>query len=146
LSDKHIAEKIELLKESNYTSYAIKLYIDNTNVGVIEDPDVALAYTGPCGDTIKIYLKINSQKMIEDAKFQYIGCPASAVCGSVVTQLIKGKSLRQTKQITEEDILEKLGGLPDDECHCAMLVLTTLRKAIKKYEKEVDQKKGRIKF
>jgi nitrogen fixation NifU-like protein len=84
--------------------------------------------------------------MIEDAKFQYIGCPASAACGSVVTQIIKRKSLQQIKKINKEVILEKLGGLPDNEFHCANLVLTTLRRAIKKYENIAKQKKGSIEF
>ena len=134
LPEKLTEEKIELLKESNYPSYAIELYINKVNVGVIENANVIQTYTGPCGDTIKIYLKINDQNIIEDAKFQYLGCPASAACGSIVTQLVKGKTLEETEEITEKKVLKKLGGLPDDECHCAALVIKTLRKAIKKYE------------
>ena len=129
-------EKIELLKNTGYSRKAIGLYIKEVNVGVIENADVTLAYTGPCGDTCKIFLKTNDQNLIEVPKFQYLGCPASAACGSIVTQLVKGKTLRKAAKVTEREVLEKLGGLPDDECHCATLVLTTLRKAIKKYENE----------
>jgi NifU-like protein involved in Fe-S cluster formation len=80
-------------------------------------------------------LKINEQNKIEDAKFQYIGCPASAVCGSIVTQFVKGKTLHQAEGITEDVVIEELGGLPSEEHHCATLVLTTLSIAIKKYKK-----------
>jgi len=127
-------EKIELLKSAGYSKKAIELYANKVNVGSIEDADVALPYTGPCGDTCKIYLKINDQNVIEEAKFQYLGCPASAACGSIVTQIAKEKTLREAESITEKEVIEKLGGLPGDECHCATLVLTTLCNAIKKYE------------
>lgn len=145
MPEKLTEEKIELLKESNYPSYSIELYTNKMNVGVIENAEVIQTYTGPCGDTIKIYLKINDQRIIDDAKFQYLGCPASAACGSIVTQLVKGKTLRKVEKISEGELLEKLGGLPDDECHCATLVLTTLRLAIKKYENaKNNRKRGRI--
>jgi len=134
LSEKLTKEKIELLKKAGYSRNAIELYGNRVNVGIIENADVALAYTGLCGDTTKLYLKINDQNKIEDAKFQYLGCPASAVCGSIVTQIAKGKTLQAAKEITEEEILKELGGLPGDECHCAELVVTALRKTIKKYE------------
>jgi len=134
LSEKLSKEKIDLLKEAGYSRNAIELYGNRVNVGTIENSDVALAYTGPCGDTTKLYLKINDQNRIKDAKFQYLGCPASAVCGSIVTQIAKGKTLREAEEITEEEVLEELGGLPGDECHCAELVVTALRKTIKKYE------------
>ena len=134
MSEKLSEEKIDLLKETGYSRNAITLYGNRVNVGIIENADVALAYTGPCRDTIKLYLKINDQNKIEDAKFQYLGCPASAACGSILTQIVKGKTLREAEEITEEEVLEELGGVPGDECHCATLVLTTLRKGIKKYE------------
>jgi nitrogen fixation NifU-like protein len=83
--DKLTEEKLELLKNAGYSNNAIELYANNVNVGAIENADVTLPYTGPCGDTCKIFLKINDQNVIEDAKFQYLGCPASAACGSIVT-------------------------------------------------------------
>lgn len=134
MSEKLTKEKIGLLKEAGYSRNAIELYGNRVNVGIIENADVALAYTGPCGDTTKLYLKIDDQNKIEDVKFQYLGCPASAVCGSILTQIAKGKTLQAAKEITEEEILKELGGLPGDECHCAELVVTALRKTIKKYE------------
>ena len=79
-------------------------------------------------------MKIIDENVIENAKVQCLGCPASAACGSIVTKIIKGKTLREAESITEEEVIKKLDGLLDDECHCAKLVLTTLRNAIKKYE------------
>jgi len=134
VSDQLTEEKIEIQKNAGYSKNSIELYANKVNVGAIENADVTLPSTGPCGDTCKIYLKINDQNMIEDAKFQYLGCPASTACGSIVTQIAKGKTLREAERITAEEVIEKLGGLPGDECHCATLVLTTLCNAIKKYE------------
>ncbi len=136
MSRKRTRENLELLKAAGYSGRVIELYGNKVNVGLIENPDVALAYTGPCGDTIKLYLKINKDKVIEDAKFQYLGCPASAACGSILTQIIKRKRLQEAKEITEDDVLKEMGGLPDVECHCAELAVTTLHKAISKYEEK----------
>ena len=134
MSDKLIDEKTELPQNAAYSKKAVELYANNVNVGVIENSDVTLAYSGPCGDTCIIYLKINDQNIIEDAKFQYLGCLESAACGSTVTQIAKGKTLRDAERITEEEVIDELGGLPGEKGHCATLVLTTLCNAIKKYE------------
>jgi NifU-like protein involved in Fe-S cluster formation len=145
VSDKLAEEKIELLINAGYSKKAVELYVKKVNVGAIKNADVAQPYTGPCGDTCKIYLKITDQNIIEDAKFQYLGCPASAACGSIVTQIAKGKTLQEAERITEIEVIEKLGGLPGDECHCATLVLTTLCNAIKKYENnKIIKEKGEI--
>ena len=127
---------MNLLEEAGYSKKAIELYGNRINVGVMVNPDVALVYTGPCGDTIKLYLKIGKDDVIEDAKFQYLGCPASAACGSMLTQIIKGKTLQDAKKITEDDVLRELGGLPGEECHCAELAVTTLHKTVSEYEEK----------
>jgi len=127
-------EEFELLKDAGYSEKVIELYRNKVNVGVIEKPDVNLAYTGPCGDTMKIYLKISDEDVVEDAKFQYLGCPGAASSGSAITRIVKGKTLEEAKRITEQDILKDLGGLPESKLHCPKLAVTTLEKAITMYE------------
>ncbi|RLI45626.1 iron-sulfur cluster assembly scaffold protein, partial [Candidatus Bathyarchaeota archaeon] len=83
-------EDFELLREAGYSDKAIELYENGVNLGFIKNPDVAFTYTGPCGDTIKLYLKMNHNGIIEDAKFQHWGCPGSAASASMITELIKG--------------------------------------------------------
>ena len=73
-------------------------------------------------------------EVIEDAKFQYLGCPGSAASGSMLTLLIKGKTVAKAKKITEKDILAALGELPGDETHCAELAIKTLHRTLNKYE------------
>ncbi|MCK5562954.1 iron-sulfur cluster assembly scaffold protein [Candidatus Bathyarchaeota archaeon] len=127
-------EEFELLRDVDYSVKAIDLYMNKVNVGVIENSDVNLDYTGPCGDTVKLYLKISNNTVIEDAKFQYLGCPAAASSGSALTKIAKGKTLEEAKNITEQDILHELRGLPEAKLHCAKLAVTTLQKTITKYE------------
>ena len=130
-------EELELLEEAGYSKKAIELYANKVNVGVIKRPDVVCAYTGPCGDVIKLYLKMDDKnRVIEDAKFQYLGCPGSASSASAITRIVKGKTIEETKKITEDDVLRELEGLPKLKLDCPKLVVTTLRKAIAEYEKK----------
>jgi NifU-like protein involved in Fe-S cluster formation len=76
---------MKLLINAGYSKKAIEFYTNKINVGTIENADSVLAYKGLCGDICKIYLKIIDKNVIETAKFQYLGCPASAACGSIVT-------------------------------------------------------------
>ena len=127
--------KVEkLLKKSGYSDTAIDYYTKKLNVGEIENPSVFLGYTGPCGDTMEFYLKIESG-VIKEAKFQAIGCAASYASGSAVAEMIKGKTLEHALAINVEDIMNHLGGLPDQKVHCALLAKRTLERTIGKYQK-----------
>jgi nitrogen fixation NifU-like protein len=121
--------------ESGYSNKAIKFYVDKVNVGKLENPTVATTFMGSCGDLIKLYLRINEENVIEDAKFYYLGCPGSASSASAMTTLLKGKTIDQAKKITGNDILAELEGLPKAKLDCTTLSIKTLRKAIAEYEK-----------
>ncbi len=136
---KAIEKELDLLRKTSYSNKVVQLYFNRVNVRKMENADVALAYTGPCSDTIKFYLKIERNNKIEDASFQYLGCPASAACDSILSQFVKGISLEKAKEITENEILKELGGLPGDECHCAKLAVTTLHKTIARFERRKQQ-------
>lgn len=134
-------EELELLEEAGYSKKAIELYENKVNVGVIKNPDIVSTYIGLCGDVIKIYLKIDDENsVIEDAKFQYLGCPGSASSASAITKVAKGKTIEQAKKITEGDVLRELDGLPKLKLDCPKLVVTALRKAIAEYEKNKGRK------
>ena len=136
MSRKLVEEQLRLLVESGYPKKAIELYVNNVNVGALENPDVVTTYLGPCGDLIKLYLRIDQKGIIEDAKFYYLGCPGSASSASAMTELLKGKTVDEAKKITEEDVLNALGGLPKTKLDCPKLAIKTLRKAIAEYEKQ----------
>ena len=108
-------------------------------MGALENPTVVTTYLGPCGDLIKLYLRIDKKGIIEDAKFYYLGCPASASSASAMTELLKGKTVDQAKKITEGDVLKELGGLPKMKLDCPKLAIKALRKAIAEYEKIIGR-------
>ena len=91
-------------------------------------------FLDPCGDLIRLYLKLNNE-IVEDAKFLCYGRTGSVSAMSALTILIKGKPLSEVKKMTEEDIVNALGGLPDTKQECAELSIKTLQKAIAEYEK-----------
>jgi len=133
----------DLLKKSGYSDRAIEYFERKLNVGKMENPDAHFTYTGPCGDTVEIFLKIESN-IIVDAKFRAIGCAGSFVAGSALTEMIKGKTLEEAEKINEEDILKHLEGIPASKIHCACLVKRTLQKAIKQYREIKNTHKERL--
>lgn len=126
-------EEIDLLKISGYSEKAIDYVVKKLNVGHVESPDVSLAYAGPCGDSMEISLKIESN-VIKEAKFRAVGCAGAFASGSALTEMIKEKTLDQAKEIDEEDILNHLEGIPAPKIHCACLAKETLKRTINKYK------------
>jgi len=124
----------ELLTKSGYTNKAIEYYLNKINVGRIEKPTVQFAYTGPCGDTMEIYLKIESN-IIKDAKFRAVGCVGTFSAGSALTDIAKDKNLEEARKITESDIVNHLESMPQQKEHCVCLAITTFQKALEKYRK-----------
>ena len=115
-----------------YSEKAIDHFLNPRNLGEIAAPDGFGRVTGPCGDTMEIYLKVRDGKVI-NASFWTDGCGPSIASGSMVTELAKEKSLIEARKITQDDILDALGGLPEDSLHCALLAANTLKEAIKDY-------------
>jgi NifU-like protein involved in Fe-S cluster formation len=122
------------MAESGYSKKAIEFYVNKVNVGTLETPSVVTTFLGPCGDLIKLYLKISEKGTIKDANFHYLGCPGSAASASAMTTLLKGSTVKQAKKMSEDDIIKELGGLPKLKHDCATLSIKTLRKAIAEYE------------
>lgn len=126
----------ELLVKSGYANRAMEYYLNKINVGRMEKPTVQFAYTGPCGDTMEIYLNIESD-IIKDAKFQAVGCAGTFSAGSALMEMAKGKNLGWIKKITERDIVNHLGSMPQQKNQCVCLAITTFQKTIEKYRKSM---------
>jgi len=125
---------VELLRKAGYSEKAIDYYIRKLNVGVIEGADATDSYTGLCGDSMRIYLKVE-EGVINDAKFQAIGCAGAFASGSALSEMVKGKTLKEAEKITEWDVIKDLGELPGPKLHCARLAVDALRKSIESYMK-----------
>jgi len=117
-----------------YSKKTLELFRNPKNMGEIKNPDAVGTVGNPlCGDVMKIYLKIEKNK-IKNIKFQTFGCAAAIATSSMVTELAKDKTLEQAKKITKEDVADALGKLPPIKMHCSNLAIDALRKAIKDYK------------
>lgn len=118
----------------NYTEKVREYYRNPKNVGEIEDAD-AVGEVGSlaCGDSMKLTMKIKDG-VIEDAKFLTFGCGSAVASASILTELIIGKTVEEAKKVTNKDIAEALGGLPDAKMHCSVLGQEALEEAFKNFE------------
>jgi nitrogen fixation NifU-like protein len=118
-----------------YTQKVLEHFKNPHNQGVIKDADAVGEVGNPtCGDVMKIYLKIEDNK-IEDVKFETLGCAAAIAVSSAFTDMVKGKTIDEALKITKDQIVDNLGGLPDVKIHCSMLGVEALHEAIKNYKK-----------
>jgi nitrogen fixation NifU-like protein len=115
-----------------YSEKVIDHFLNPRNLGEMQNADGFGRVTGPCGDTMQIYLKVRDGR-IGDAKFITDGCGTSIASGSIVTEMVKGKGIAEARRITQDDVLNALGGLPEESVHCALLAADTLREAVKDY-------------
>lgn len=115
----------------DYSDKVIELFKNPKNVGEMEDADVTVQEGDPtCGDTIQLSLKFENN-IIKDASFLSFGCAANIATGSILTEMIKGKTIEEAREIEMKDIEEELGGLPPVKAHCAVLANNALEKALK---------------
>ncbi len=122
-----------MLSESGYSDKAIEYFRNRESIGVIEDADQVTDLTGPCGDSMKIFMNIEGGR-INDAKIQVLGCPGAVASGSAVVNLAKGKTLEEARQIDLDALYKEVEKLPDQKIHCARLALKTLQKALEQYD------------
>ena len=118
-----------------YSKKVIEHFKNPHNQGVIKDADAIGKVGNPvCGDVMKIYLKIKDD-VIEDVKFETLGCAAAIAVSSALTEMVKGKTLAQALKVTKDQIVKKLGGLPPIKIHCSMLGIDALQEAVRNYKK-----------
>lgn len=114
-------------------SKEVREYFKNPiNMGILKDADgIGVIENEVCSDIIKIYISINKDSTIIDAKFEVKGCPPVIASCCVLTDMIKNMDIEKAKNITAKEIIERLNGLPKEKEHCAELVIKTFKKAIK---------------
>ena len=119
-----------------YTEIVMEHFRNPRNVGRIEDPDAKSVEGSPaCGDMVAVYLKVDPEDLrIKDIKFESYGCASNIATGSIITELAKGKTLEEAKEISWKQAAEALGGLPPVKTHCSVLAVDGLRAAIENYE------------
>jgi nitrogen fixation NifU-like protein len=109
-------------------STAFKEHLENPrNAGELPEANAVAEETNPvCGDRMRLFLRLENDR-IEAAGFLAYGCPATLVCGSILTELITRKTVAEAMQLTRKDVINALGGLPSRRQHAAALAIETLR-------------------
>jgi len=115
-----------------FSETAIDHAMNPRNVGSMADADARGSFTGPCGDTVQIWLKVEEGE-ITRATFWTYGCGPAIACGSMVTELAQGKMVEKAVEVSAEEVSNGLGGLPGSHLHCAVLAATALREAAVNY-------------
>jgi len=128
--------------DEKYTDKVKDHFFHPRNVGEIKDADGVGTVGNPkCGDVMTMYIKVKDD-IITDIKFKTYGCAAAIATSSITTEIIKGKSIKQAKELTRNDVAEELGGLPAVKLHCSNLAADALREAIKDYEGKRSQQRN----
>lgn len=127
----------------DYTKEVMKNYMHPKNLGEIKDADGVGKVGNPvCGDIMHVYIKVgkkDGKEFIKDIKFKAFGCAAAIATSSKITQLAKGKTLKDAEKIKYDEIVKSLGGLPKVKVHCSMMAQEALKKAVEDYNKRSEQ-------
>jgi len=117
-----------------YSEKVMDHFTNPRNVGELANAD-AVGETGSfkCGDTMKLYLKVKDER-IEDIRFQTFGCGAAIASSSMLTEMVKGKTIDEAARVTNQDVADELGGLPPMKLHCSNLAADALQNAIADYK------------
>jgi NifU-like protein len=121
----------------DYTEKVREHFLHPQNVGEIAQPDLdATVGNITCGDALRLMVKLDPQGRIADAKFQTFGCASAIASSDALIDIIKGKTLDEAARITNDDIAQYLGGLPEAKMHCSVMGMEALQKAIAQYRKQ----------
>jgi nitrogen fixation NifU-like protein len=133
LDQTDIASIRDMLVSSGYAEEAIHYFLTKPNLGPLQGANHVTELTGPCGDTMKCFIKVDKGR-IADAKYQVLGCPGAVSAAMALADLIRGKTLSEALEIKDRDVFRRLVQIPDQKQHCIRLAVKTLEKAIKEYE------------
>ena len=122
----------QMLLDCGYSIKAVQYFIEQPYMGSLPDADQVSDMVGSCGDTMKIFLKIDDNA-ITDIRYQVLGCPGAISASMAAVDLVKGKSLETARDLNDGDVFNKLVDLPVKKHHCIQLAVKTLHKAIDEY-------------
>lgn len=126
-----------------YSDLVMDHFRNPRNMGEIPDASGVGQVGNPvCGDIMKMYIKVGKKEeaeIIEDVKFQTLGCGAAIATSSIVTEMVKGKTLEEATKVTNLAVAEALGGLPPVKMHCSNLAADAVKAAIEDYQKKTLQ-------
>jgi nitrogen fixation protein NifU and related proteins len=125
-------DMIMAMTQTGYSEKAAKYFLNRPHMGRIENADQVSDFEGSCGDTMTIYLKFSGD-IIEDVKYEVMGCAGAISAAMAAVDIIKGKDLDFARGINDGDIFKTLESIPEKKHHCIQLAVKTLHKAIDEY-------------
>lgn len=124
-----------------YSEKVMDHFSNPRNVGTMDKASgVGEVGNAKCGDIMRIYIDVDGE-VINDVKFQTFGCGAAIATSSMVTEMVKGKTLDEALKVTNKAVAEALGGLPPAKMHCSNLAADALHKAIEDYKAKLEEEK-----
>ncbi|OGR12643.1 MAG: iron-sulfur cluster assembly scaffold protein [Desulfobacterales bacterium RIFOXYA12_FULL_46_15] len=127
----------KMLSEAGYADPAINYYLEKKYMGYIENADQVSENVGSCGDTMKIYLKIDDQKIIRDARYEITGCAGAISAAMAAVDLVKGKTIDEALKINDGDVFKILENIPEKKHHCIQLAVKTMHKGIFDFKNKI---------
>lgn len=116
-----------------YSAKVMDHFMNPRNVGEMPDADgVGMEGNPTCGDAMQLFIKVENDRIV-DAKFRTFGCGAAIAVSSMITEMVKGKTLDEAMSMSKEAVAAELGGLPPQKMHCSNLGADALKKAIEDY-------------
>ncbi|MBT3388594.1 MAG: iron-sulfur cluster assembly scaffold protein [Desulfobacula sp.] len=122
-----------MLSDAGYAEPAINYYLEKKYIGHIENADLISENVGSCGDIMKIYLEIEDQSVIRDARYEITGCAGAISAAMATVEFIKDKTLDEALKINDGHIFHALGSIPEKKHHCIQLAVKTMHKGIQEY-------------
>ena len=120
-----------------YSEKVMDHFTNPRNVGEMENPSgVGTVGKAKCGDIVRIYLDIDDNGIIKEAKFKTFGCGAAVATSSMATELVKGKTINEALEVTNKAVMEALDGLPPVKVHCSLLAEEAIHAALWDYAKK----------
>lgn len=130
------------MEEKEYGPLVMEHFVNPRNVGELQDPSgVGTIRNAVCGDFTRLFLRIEGGR-VTAAKFKTFGCGGAIAASSVLTELLRGKTVAEAAAITQRDVIAALGGLPEPKVHCALLAEDALRGALADYQVRTGARTG----